>query len=203
MNPRPFSPRVSRYATWEDCLVGYPGMIVALLWGLAESTYFFIVPDVFLSYLAILDWRRTWKHLLASVAGALLGGAFLFHWSTVSPNESHRAIARVPFVRQSMFTKVDDGFRAHGMWSILLGSVSGIPYKLYAVEAPKFCRQVDFLIVTPPTRLVRFFLVWAIFAAAGSRLRRAFSCPRWKCTMVHVVVWIVVYAVYWGRIVYY
>ena len=39
---------------------------------------------------------------------------------------------------------------------MLLGSVSGIPYKLYAVEVPKFTGPLEFLLVTPPTRAVRF-----------------------------------------------
>ena len=149
----------SRRATWEKWFLGYPGMFVALAWGFAEGTFFFIIPDVFLSYAAILDWPRTWKHLAAATAGALLGGALLFQWSAASPIEAHAEIMRVPFVREVMFAKVDEGFRTRGLPAIFLGSISGIPYKLYAVEAPKFCPELTFLLATPPSRLVRFLLV--------------------------------------------
>jgi len=36
-------------------MLGRPGMVVAFLWGLAEATFFFIIPDVFLSFVAMLD----------------------------------------------------------------------------------------------------------------------------------------------------
>ena len=190
----------SRRAAWENWMLGHPGIFVAMLWGFAEGTFFFIIPDVFLSFVAILSWRRTWKHLLASAIGALLGGALLFHWSTVSPAEAHESIERVPFVREAMFTKVDEGFRAHGLLAILLGSVSGIPYKLYAVEAPKFCRETEFLLATPPARLVRFLLVWAGFGVAASWLQQELAWMRWKQIAAHATIWVVSYAFYWGRL---
>jgi membrane protein YqaA with SNARE-associated domain len=122
---------------WQESLVGRPGVPAAFICGLAEATFFFIVPDVFLSFVAILDWPRTWKDSLAAIAGALLGGVLLFHWASSNSAEAHAALARVPLIRENMFAKVDDGFRNQGLLSVLLGSVSGLPYKLYAVEAPK------------------------------------------------------------------
>lgn len=92
-------------------------MLAAFLWGLAEATFFFVIPDVLLSFVAILDWPRTWKHVLAAIAGA------------------RAAVPHFPFIRESMFRKVSGGFRRQAWLSMLLGSVSGVPYKLYAVEA--------------------------------------------------------------------
>jgi len=57
-------------------------VLAAFVWGLAEATFFFVIPDVFLSFVALLDWPRTSKHILAAIAGALLGGALLFHWAS-------------------------------------------------------------------------------------------------------------------------
>ena len=175
---------------------------MAAAWGLAEGTFFFIIPDVFLSYVATLSWRRTWKHVVAAAAGALLGGAFLFHWSTAAPGAAHEAITRVPFVREAMFSRVDEGFRTHGLLAIFLGSVTGIPYKLYAVEAPKFSREAAFLLATLPGRLVRFLLVWSAFGAVAGWLQRKFAWPRWKYSLIHASIWIVSYVIYWGRIWY-
>ncbi len=175
-------------------------MIVALLWGFAESTFFFVIPDVFLSYAAILSWRRTWKHLLAATAGALLGGAMLFQWSAAKPISAHGAIARVPFVREGMFAQVDAGFRTHGLLSIFLGSVSGIPYKLYAVEGPKFCSEAQFLFATPLARLIRFLLVWSGFGAVARWLQMKYGWRGWKPGLTHAAVWIAVYSLYWGRL---
>jgi hypothetical protein len=189
-----------RHFAWEHWILGYPGILLSLAWGLAEGTFFFIVPDVFLSYVAIFNWRRTWKHVAASAVGALLGGVFLFHWSSASPGAAHEAIVRVPFVREAMFTRVDEGFRAHGLLAIFLGSVSGIPYKLYAVEAPKFSGQAVFLLATPPARLVRFLLVWAVFGAVAQWLQRKYVWQRWRCALFYALIWMISYTIYWGRV---
>jgi glycerol uptake facilitator-like aquaporin len=187
---------------WERRLLGRPGLVVAFLWGLAEATFFFVIPDVFLSFVAILDWRSTWKHIVAALAGALLGGALLFHWAQSKPGAAHAAVARVPFVTPEMFAKVNSGLDKMGLLSVLAGSVSGIPYKLYAVEAPRVSTQFAFLLATPPTRAVRFTLVWVIFGAAAVWLRRKYALSTRKFAYIHAVIWIVSYAFYWGRIVY-
>ncbi|HXR34054.1 MAG TPA: hypothetical protein VN830_10120 [Verrucomicrobiae bacterium] len=183
-------------------MLGRPGLVVAFLWGLAEATFFFIIPDVFLSFVAMLDWRSTWKHIVAALAGALLGGALLFHWAQADPEAAHAAVARVPFITPKMFAKVDTGFDRMGLLAVLAGSISGIPYKLYAVEAPRISTQSAFLLATPPARAVRFTLVWMIFGAAAGWLRRRCALPTRKLAYIHALLWIVAYAFYWGRIVY-
>jgi len=177
-------------------------MLMALLWGFAEGTVFFVVPDVFLSYVAVLTWKATWKHILAAIAGAVLAGALLFHWSRAEPEEARSIISRVPFVTPTMIAKVDEGFRTHGLWAIFLGSISGIPYKIYAVEAPRFVSGAEFLLATPPARIVRFVLVWCAFGAAAAWLRKRYALQTRQLTRIHAAIWIVSYAIYWGRIVY-
>jgi len=187
---------------WERRMLALPGLVAAFLWGLAEATFFFIIPDVFLSFVAMLDWPSTWKHIVAALAGALLGGALLFHWAQADPEAAHAAIARVPFITPGMFAKVNSGLDTMGLLAVLTGSVSGVPYKLYAVEAPRVATQFAFLLATPPTRAVRFTLVWMIFGAAAGWLRKKYTLSTRKLAYIHGVVWIVSYAFYWGRIVY-
>lgn len=133
-------------------MLGRLGLVVAFLWGLAEATFFFVIPDVLLSFVAMLDWRSTWRHIVAALAGAVLGGALLFQWSQADPEAAHAAVARVPFITPGMFAKVNSGFDKMGLLAVLAGSVSGIPYKLYAVEAPRVSTQFAFLLATPPAR---------------------------------------------------
>jgi len=188
-------------SAWERWLSGRPGMLVAFLWGLAEATFFFVIPDVFLSFVAILTGRRTWAHILAAIFGAVVGGALLFQWAQTNPARAHAAVARVPFIQESMFVSVDEGLRTQGLAAVLIGSVTGVPYKLYAVEAPKFSTERDFLLATPPARAVRFLAVWLIFAGAAGWLRKRRSWQTQQLVRVHAAVWIVTYAFYWGRIV--
>jgi membrane protein YqaA with SNARE-associated domain len=175
-------------------------MLLAFLWGLAEATFFFIVPDVFLSLVAILGGWRTWRHILAAIFGALLGGALLFQWAKVNPARAHASVARVPFIRESMFSGVVEGLRRHGLSAVFFGSITGIPYKLYAVEAPRYFSQSSFLLATPPARAVRFLVVWFAFCALAGWLRKCRNWHTWQLVGVYAAVWIAVYGVYWGRI---
>jgi len=51
---------------------------LAFFWGLAEATCFFIVPDALTSRMVLTNPRRALHACLASLAGALLGGALLY-----------------------------------------------------------------------------------------------------------------------------
>lgn len=187
---------------WQKQLAGGTGIIFAFTWGLAEATFFFIIPDVFLSFVAVFAWRRSWRHILAALAGALVGGALLFHWAGTDPMQAHRVVQHVPFIRESMLTRVDDGLRNQGLPAILYGSLTGLPYKLYAVEAPKFRRLGEFLAATPPARAIRFLLVWFGFGAGATWLRNQRGWQTGRLLQAHAAIWIVCYAIYWGRIVF-
>jgi hypothetical protein len=188
---------LDRWALW---LLGSPGLAIAFLWGLAEGTFFFIIPDVFLSLVAIMDLRQSWKHILCALLGATLGGAILFHWAEQNPSAAHAAVVHVPFVRESMFTLVQDGFGKNGPMAMAIGSVSGLPYKLYAVEAPEYCSAATFLLATPPARAVRFLLVWFGFGATAAWLRRSRGMRTTTLLKIYAAIWFASYALYWGRI---
>jgi membrane protein YqaA with SNARE-associated domain len=53
-------------------------MAAAALWGFAEATLFFIVPDVLLSIIAVRRGRRpAWIAMAWTIAGAIAGGALM------------------------------------------------------------------------------------------------------------------------------
>src|SRR5205807_8040130 len=54
------------------------GWLVGLVWGLAESTVFFIVPDVGVAFIAAMSPKRWWVSAVTSVLGTLLGTVMLF-----------------------------------------------------------------------------------------------------------------------------
>jgi len=62
--------------------------LAAFLWGFAEATLFFIVPDVLLTLLAVrFGWRRAIMPLLFCLSGAVVGGAVFFGASAHSFEE--------------------------------------------------------------------------------------------------------------------
>jgi len=182
---------------WAPRLLGTPGIVLAFLWGLAEGSLFFILPDVLLSLVALFRPRRALVHALAIVAGAVLAGGLMFTWSAHS-GDARSAVAAVPFVSPAMFDRADSDFRRFGFWAVAKGPASGIPYKVYAVEAPIHTTLWPFLLMSVPARLWRLLMVWIGFATARlflHKLGRPALAP-W----LHAAFWIMVYAVYWSRI---
>ena len=130
---------------WVNRLEGMPGVALAFLWGLAEGTFFFILPDVAISLLALLKPRHVWRQILAATAGSVVAGMLLFNWSCSNPRGAHEAVAKVPFVTAKMFERVHASYRMHGLGAVFLGPLLGTPYKIYAVEAPEFLSRAAFL----------------------------------------------------------
>jgi membrane protein YqaA with SNARE-associated domain len=185
---------------WAGRLRGMPGIVLAFFWGFAEGTFFFVVPDVAISLAAMLEPRRVWRHILAAIAGSVVAGMVLFSWSARDPEGAHKAVAQVPFVTARMFVHVQTDFRVHGMTAIFLGPMSGLPYKLYAVEAPDFVGRNAFLLSTVPARAVRFLIVWGGFGVAGIFLRKSRKWTASQLTTLHGSCWALFYAFYWGMI---
>lgn len=183
--------------TWANWMTRWQGTALALLWGFAEGTLFFILPDVPLSFVALFRPRRALLHMAAIVAGAVLAGAVMFTWSAHSP-AAREAVARVPAVSQAMFEQAERDWSEYGAWGAALGPVRGIPYKVYAVEGPAHSAVWPFLLVTLPARLWRLVVVWLGFAAAGAMLRKL-NRPS-LAVALHAVFWIVTYAIYWAKV---
>jgi hypothetical protein len=202
MAPKATTAQLDALPPWANWLTRGPGIALAFLWGFAEGTLFFILPDVPLSLAAMFRPRRALLHAAAIVAGAVLAGAVMFSWSAqrwfAHTPTARNAVAHVPLVIPAMFERAESDYRQFGIWAVSWGPVRGIPYKVYAVEAPEHSGLLPFLLVTIPARLWRLLVVWLGFAGVGMLLRklgRASIAP-----VLHALFWIVVYAIYWTTV---
>ena len=135
-------------------------LIAAALWGFAEATFFFLVPDVLLTAIAILDWRLALAACLAGVVGALVGGALMFRQGRDRYERVQAFLLRMPGISTAMLQRVDDEVARRRLIAVLAGPLSGTPYKAYAVEAGRQRLHFGrFLLITIPARLIRFVLV--------------------------------------------
>lgn len=185
---------------WTQRLLGRPGLWLAFLWGLAEGTLFFVVPDVLLTLAAMLRPRRALAHAGAAVAGALLAGALMFGWASAMPDSARAAVDAVPFVSTDMFATVEQDFEAEGLWALFKGPRLGIPYKVYAVLAPGRIPLATFLLATAPARFERFFLTWAGFAVLGLLMKKTKLARPRALAAVHAALWASFYTYYWSVI---
>jgi len=186
--------------SWVQWMLAWPGIALAFLWGLAEGTLFFVVPDVLLSLAALFGPRQALRHVAAATGGAVLAGAMLYSWSSTAPMRARGGVLAVPFVRASMFNTVGEGYLRDGTWAVCKGPALGIPYKIYAIEAPRYVKKLPFLIASVPARAWRFLVVWLLFAAGGGVLRKMLPGRALVLAGAHAVVWIAFYAYYWATV---
>lgn len=182
---------------WLALLLGRGGVIGALLWGVAEGSFFFIVPDVIISLAALYAPRKSLQHLLAVTVGSLLAGTLLYLWARAAAPAA-AMVSSVPFVGGAMFEQVRNDYATFGALALCQGPLSGIPYKVYAVLAPPVVSLGMFLLVSIPARLERLLVSWLIFAVAGRLLQRSLQQRPNLGLWLHGIYWGGVYLFYWG-----
>jgi membrane protein YqaA with SNARE-associated domain len=170
--------------------------LVAALWGLAEATLFFIVPDVWVSLVASRrGLRAALIACLFAAAGALVGGVVMYGWGHLDPTTAVAALDRVPAVSPSMIDRVESQLAGEGVVALLLGAFTGIPYKVYAVLAAVLgIPLIELLLVTVPARLARFVLVALIVSALSTTAFKS-----WKPTgkmWITIGFWLLFYATF-------
>lgn len=175
------------------------GMIaLAMLWGFAEATLFFIVPDVLLSIIALRSGVRTaMKAAMAAGLGAVLGGAVMYQWARHDPEAARATLSLVPGISDAMISAVDQDFAARGWATMFAGAFLGIPYKLYAAAAGSSGAGFpSLLLLTIPARLPRFLLTCVIAAPAGRWISAGLS--RRAAFIALALFWVVFYAAYFA-----
>jgi membrane protein YqaA with SNARE-associated domain len=172
-------------------------MAVALGWGFAEATIFFIVPDVWIGLLALFSWRAGLRAVIWAVAGALIGGALMYAiGAQVPPDRTARLLDAIPAISPAMIERVEAEMRERGPASMLLGPLQGTPYKIYARTAGMQEQPlIAFLLWSIPARGARFLLVALVAALYGWLVRRITSRPAWLVGP-YVLAWAIFYAAY-------
>jgi membrane protein YqaA with SNARE-associated domain len=192
--PTTVTGRAAGTPAWVRVTSGSPA---GFAWGLFEGAFFFLVPDILLTLTALFSVRRSVRQLLTVLLGSLVAGACLFAWGKARPDQARAAILRVPFVSQRMFDATRKDYETSGVWALCRGPASGIPYKVYAVQAAAHTSLGPFLLVSIPARLERLLLSWALFAVVGRLLRKPVAAHPRQAIGAHAVYWIAIYAWYW------
>jgi membrane protein YqaA with SNARE-associated domain len=168
----------------------------AAIWGVAEATLFFIVPDVLLTFAVVRFGLRRALVLAVVAAGfASLAGLGMWAWGHSDPASARHAVLLVPAIGPDLLARaaqeVGRGWPLH----LVTGAMTGVPYKLYAVEAGACgVKPALFVPMSFVARLARFTLT-AVLMALGRWLllklhRPAWILPAWG------LAWLATYAFY-------
>ena len=174
------------------------GPLIGAIWGFAEATLFFIVPDVWLGWIALTSLKRALVETGAALGGALLGGVLVaLICAHISPATSMRMMDAVPAIAPSMIRQVDVEVREYGPRSILKGPIRGIPYKLYAravgvVGGP----DAAFVIWSILGRAYRWIILIPLIRLVSYLAERFLHLSPRQARAVYVVGWCLFYAYY-------
>lgn len=171
--------------------------LIALLWGFAEATFFFIVPDVWLSALALFSFRRALRASGYALGGALLGGNLMYLWGRSAPETAAGFVESIPAISAALMSRANTELAQQGVSAVLFGILSGTPYKVFAVHAATAgIAWPDFLLISIPARGLRFLLSTLIAQGAAATVLRsvAGSVRLW----VWASFWVVFYSAYFS-----
>ena len=145
--------------------------VIATFWGFAEATLFFIVPDVYLSLVAIRDTKAGLVGCLFAVGGALLGGAVMYMWGSLDVLGAQAALNVIPEIDAQLIAEVRASLTESGLAAVFEGPLLGTPYKIYAVESGGLkLGMLPFLLISVPARALRFVLITGLAAFASHKL---------------------------------
>lgn len=170
---------------------------LAALWGVAEATVFFIVPDVLLSRVALRDRRSALVACLWASVGAVSGGILIWFLGNQNPDAVRSLFVALPAIDSAMVANVRAQMTNLGAAAVFIGPATGTPYKIYALEAAGAGLGIlPFVLISIPARLARFVLVSLLAAAASRVLLKRLSLN--TVYALHAATWIGFYAAYFS-----
>jgi hypothetical protein len=184
-------------------------LLIGFCWGFFEGIWFFIIPDIALSYFALKGVKSALYATLATVIGAMCAAIVLFSVFQIYPKSLEALPAfwsHLPGYYEQMFDVVRSHLHQSGAKGLLDGPSSGIPYRFYLLESFKDnLSLLNVLIWTAPARLERIIiapiacLVLRFFSE--KILIAKYSLPRKKVYLslycMVALYWCAIYYWYW------
>ncbi len=169
----------------------------AFLWGLAEASFFFLVPDILLSFVV---QRRGMRPAIDAacfaVAGACLGGVLMWHVGREHPEGVRAFLDGVPAISAEMIAQAGESLRDDFAATLFAGAFSGVPYKVFAAVAPTAgIGWPELMLLSVPARACRFLVVIMIVAAAD-RIAANWLAERGR-TRLLLAGWTAFYVMFW------
>lgn len=173
---------------------------IAALWGFAEATLFFIVPDVWLTWVGLRHgWRRAAIASLAACGGALLGGALMFAWGSTNADAARNVLDRLPVIAPEMIAAAARELHLATLLPLIEGGFRGVPYKIYAVEAGAMGIGIaPFMAASIVARLLRFWAAITIVMVVAGLLRRWLSEN--AVLAIYCACWLAFYGFYFASL---
>jgi hypothetical protein len=169
--------------------------IAAFIWGVAEATLFFFVPDVLLSYIGLKRGAKTAvRASVIAAIGASVGGVIMYLWSASDPTTAREAVLAVPAISEAMAQRAQAAMAENWFLATLFGPLTSTPFKVFAMLAPHVAPLPAFALAAIAARLPRF-LIASIGASLIGRFLSRWLSER-QLLGVLIGAWLLFYAVF-------
>ena len=135
-------------------------------WGLAEGLFFFIVPDVYISFATLFSLRAGAIAWLFSVAGSAIAVVVLYVLTAMLGLDYLSFLDWIPGISAPLIQRMGQQLATEGLPYTPLFVMAGVPLKLYVAQA--FALEMSLgsvLLWTVFARIVRIAPTFAIVAA--------------------------------------
>lgn len=175
-------------------------LIIGFVWGFAEGTAFFVVPDVYLGLVALFHWKRGLWAMVAAIVGAMVGGSVMYSLAMRDISTINLFLERIPLINAEMISDIANKMQMDGLITMVNGPLRGIPYKIYAVQAGgQALPYLPFLIFTILARLERLLPVTLLAGALGKRFQKFIEQHASFVVVIYIVIWGIIYVLYYLR----
>lgn len=172
---------------------------ISFIWGFSEATFFFIVPDVWLSFCSIKSWKTGLKQIVLVLVGALIGGSCMYFLGSAIQGKILVLLDYVPMVNRELIHYAINEIFTYEYKALFYGPIQGIPYKIYASASGLFSLNYwTFLLVSVPVRSFRFIVSVVLSNFISSVVLRKWSLQ--KKRIVLILAWVIIYCFYFYSI---
>lgn len=174
--------------------------LVGFIWAVCEGTWFFIVPDVALSFIATEGWLPALLATLSSVVGSMVAATLLYVLMSASPqwiDHLKNLWSHLPGFYPSMLETAAGHVRAKGAQGLLSGPTSGIPFRYYVFAAfRENISLAQLLLWTPIARLERIVIA-PIVVLVTKYIFTRWGLHRRILFVLITLYWVGTYVWYW------
>jgi hypothetical protein len=186
--------RIQRFARDERL-----ARLAGFWWGFAEGVFFFIVPDVYVTFAALFSLRSGAVAWVASIAGSLTGVVTVYLLVALGANYVP-FLDLIPGISQHMLFAVGAQLGTEGLPYTPLLILGGVPLKVYAgVAATVGIGLGPMLLWTVFARIVRIAPTFALVVATRMLFRRSIEARSVAWCALLVCVWVAFYVFYFAR----
>lgn len=169
--------------------------IISFLWWFAEATFFFIVPDVILSYFWATKWAKKSYNIVYSLLWAILWW-ILIYWLSKRNLIKKSYFLKIPWINNNIM-KIAEKKTNEWIISMTKWSIQWIPYKLFAYyHWKKWTNFIKFVSISKIARLPRFIVSFYLSSMIWCILNILFKTTPKSIKKIVIMSWIIIYIFY-------